>query len=333
MVESKGQSLGNSIQEILRTAPSEMISDFIVLRGPLLRGRTDEEFVVQLDPTSHRHWGVFNTQDVLGDPHRVPDEELTSTERGLTVYEVRIRRGCRATYVRESPYHVGVDPVPKDTEHQMIGAQQVGLYETTTRSIAQILQSAGSCVEPDYTLFHGAIFKGFNDREFILQPNLANPYEWGIVNLEDLVEPDAVEVVPRELLRVALRGQNFYLVKIRNGAVIRTVWAKQRVVDPLTSTRAEQISPGGCGCSSGESTASNVPRIGEALTRPGPGPGVANQGNCAVRVGACPPQIGGSGYPCATPGAACIAGAWPFTCTSTCMTFASCFWGCVCDCC
>ena len=53
------------------------------------------------------------------------------------------------------------------------------------------------------------------------------------------------------------------------------------------------------------------------------------QGDCIARAGNCPPNIGGSGYPCASPGAACkVLG----VSSGKCVTERSSLWGCTCQC-
>lgn len=52
------------------------------------------------------------------------------------------------------------------------------------------------------------------------------------------------------------------------------------------------------------------------------------QGDCVANAGNCPPEIGGSGYPCATEGSACKGRIWG---SGKCRTESSLF-GCSCEC-
>ena len=96
-------------------------------------------------------------------------------------------------------------------------------------------------------------------------------------------------------------------VPLRAGAIVRTMWDKERVV-------------------------SMPPEYGTAEGRPGPGAAIASQGNCSEIMGTCPPAIGGNGYPCGSPGAFCRHyGIFP--CKGACTTVSSAWWQCRCDCC
>lgn len=53
------------------------------------------------------------------------------------------------------------------------------------------------------------------------------------------------------------------------------------------------------------------------------------QGNCAASPGRCPPEIGGRGFPCESPGSACKV--W-YGGTGVCRTTSHWWWGCVCKC-
>jgi hypothetical protein len=317
-----------SIQDVIRKAPVEIATEFVLLRGPLSRGRKEDEFIVQLDTIRQRHWAIFRIQDVIGDLREVPEDEIEATERGSKIFEVMLKRGCRCIYAREIPYKVGVDPTPRGPEDLMIGAIHVKSVRATKRSLSEILKSAEHRVEQEYTVFYGAIFRGFNKTEFILQPNLLEPRAWAIVNTADVVDPDSIESIPKELMKYGQRDQDFFLVKIRNGATIRTVWAKPCTLDPLTSTRPTQTCLGGCSCSERSTLINSSAPVGNTAS---PGPEVAWQGDCKAVNGTC--SDGKSGYPCTGSGTTCKAGVWPFNCTGTCTTKTDSFWNCVCDCC
>ncbi len=125
-----------------------------------------------------------------------------------------------------------------------------------------------------------------------------------------MLHPDAVLRIPRELLPTRLHRFPLYFVPVKAGAIVRTMWDKERVVsvpplyEPLDNSRGE---------------------------RPRPEP-IAAQGDCSEGPGRCGGTITGSGFPCTSAGAFCRhVGIVP--CSGTCTTVSHWYWNCRCDCC
>jgi len=176
------------------------------------------------------------------------------------------------------------------------------------RTAVQGLFGGGESTEGG--LFHGLIRRGPGAGELMLQPDPLDGREWAVIRIDDVVAPNALRRVPRDLLPGRLRRHDLYFVPLRAGAVVRAMWEKAAIVSVRPQYESDDAASGG---------------------RPGPEP-VAKQGSCTETAGACPPAIGGAGYPCASAGAFCRAfGIRP--CTGTCSTVTSWIWTCRCDCC
>jgi len=267
----------DSLTTVLRKERA-LEAESIVFRAAVQPGRTRSEVILR-HPAARTGWAVVQRDDVIGRPRPVPDAELRARERGFGLRDVTIRRGARVRHMRELPFRVGKDRGPRP------------LGRARRRSNGQ------------YTTFYGAILRGFASDEFVLLPDPDDAAEWAIVKVADVLEPDDLARVPDDLLG-GDKARPVYWVKIRNGAVIRTIREKQRIVDAPPP---------------------------DPLSRRGPRGDVAWQGSCTQRAGGpCPG--GGTGYPC-TGGGACTAGVWPFDCSGTCKTVTSSIYGCVCDCC
>jgi hypothetical protein len=296
-----------ALKLILRSPPSSR-EEFIVYRGSIHKTGARGELLLRSHLSLIREWAVFRTSDLVGHPIPVPAAQRTTRERSHDIFEISIRKGARARHVQEWLYPVGKYAAPRGIEDHATVAS-VEEREATRMKVTKLLAASGRGSSYG-ALFHGLVLPGLSPTEFALQPNPGDRREWCAIRIEDVVHPDGLVRIPSELLPARLHRFTLYFVPLRAGAIVRAMWDKERIV----SVPPEYEPP-----------EAGLDRRGGSTT-------VAGQGTCSESPGACPPGIGGTGYPCGSAGSFCRAfGIAP--CSGTCKTVSSWVWTCRCDCC
>ena len=294
-----------SLKKILKKS-RRLENECVVYRGSLETTEKKSEILLRPHLSLHREWAVFRTKDLVGKPVRIPVEQCARREKGRDIFEISVRKGARMRHVEEWLYRVGKFAPPRGIEDHFID-ESAELREEMQARVSGFLQSL-SPRSPYAALGHGLILKGITKGEFTLQPDPGDRRQWVSIRIADVVGPDALVRIPSELLPARLHRYDLHFVPLRKGAIVRTMWDKERVVSV-----PPQYAPT------------------DGSKRRGPAP-IAAQGDCSEGAGKCPPAIGGSGYPCSSASAFCRHfGIFP--CSGTCTTVASSWWTCRCDCC
>jgi len=296
-----------ALKKILRDA-RPMQEEFIVYRGSIAQTGVRGELLLRPHLSLTREWAVFRKKDLVSDPVPVPPAQRAQRERSHEIVEIAVRKGARARHVQEWLYKVGQYDPPRGIEDHFAVASDEEREAISSR-VAQLLGRSDTR-PPDGVLFHGLISRGPSPAEFTLHPDPGDRRRWAAVRIEDVVDPGALLPVPRDLLPARLHRFALYFVPVRQGAIVRTMWEKERVVS---------VPP------------EYEPANGHAESLPRPQP-IASMGDCAETRGACGGTITGSGYPCASPGSFCRHyGIFP--CSGTCTTVKDWMWNCSCNCC
>jgi hypothetical protein len=293
-----------ALKQIIRTARPPK-DEFIVYRGSIDKTAVRGEILFRPHLSLTREWAVFRAKDLVAPPIPVPAAQRARLERSHDIFEILVRKGSRARHVQEWLYPVGTFQPPRGIEDHTIAASAED-REAIKTAVSRLFGTSGARASYG-ALAHGLILRGPSAAEFTLQTDPGDRRQWAAIRIADVIEPDALLPIPRDLLPARLHRFALYFVPLRTGAIVRTMWEKERIV----------------------SVSSNYgpPDGGHR-----PGTAIASQGDCDEVMGTCPPSIGGSGYPCGSPGTFCRHfGVFP--CSGTCTTVSSSWWQCRCDCC
>lgn len=301
----------NALDQLIATA-QQPPDEFVVFRGQLIKSTDSQRFIVNFDPSTNRDQAILQKEDVIDNVVKLTPDRLKPEETGYPIHEVKIRFGAHVTMLRTRKYRVGdppaTAPLVGDCSKSGAGLQLVNV------TLKDALKAAPDRVCPDSVVLRGLILPANDPNSFVLQPDPSTRKDYAIINRRDVLNPNAIDLVPAFALAAHERGFSLAYVRIAYGSSIAVVRAASATVGKTKLW----VSGGGSSCSCRGSGASGV-----AIP-------VTDSGDCDTTLnGNCPSGCSANtGGVCSAPGKSCKWGLFSGKCTTECHWI----WGCACDC-